>query len=49
LVVGGEKFVEEHLAKYQQVTQRRKNMKPKPFFDEKPDTTDGLFTMRRRK
>jgi hypothetical protein len=49
LVVGGEKFVEEHLKQYQQATQRRKNMTPKPFFDEKEDVNPGLFTMRHRK
>jgi hypothetical protein len=49
LVIGGEKFVEEHLTKYQQTTQRRKNMKPKPFSDVKEDTKADLFTMRRRK
>jgi alkanesulfonate monooxygenase SsuD/methylene tetrahydromethanopterin reductase-like flavin-dependent oxidoreductase (luciferase family) len=49
LVIGGEKFVEEHLTKYQQATQRRKNMKPKPFSEEKEDVKSDLFTMRRRK
>jgi REP element-mobilizing transposase RayT len=49
LVIGGKKFVEEHLAKYQQATQRRKNMKSKPFSTEKEDVNVDFFTMRRRK
>jgi REP element-mobilizing transposase RayT len=49
LVVGGKEFVEEHLTKYQQTTQRRKNMKLKPFFNKKEDSGVDFFTMRRRK
>jgi REP element-mobilizing transposase RayT len=47
-VIGSRPFVEEHLQQYQNQTQRRTNLSPRPFSDSGDDTWKDLYSMRNK-
>jgi REP element-mobilizing transposase RayT len=48
-VIGGQKFVQEHLKEYRANTKRRRHLEPRPFSDKEADAWSKMQTMRRHK